>query len=97
VRRLLEQLLPQDHSVTDYEVDVVSDIEMPEEDGFSLIRRVRERPRQRGGHTPAIALSAYARDQDRNRALATGYQVHLAKPAAIGQVISAIADGAPRP
>jgi PAS domain S-box-containing protein len=59
---------------------LVSDIEMPGEDGFSLLRRVRELPESRGGATPAVALTAYAQKADRHRALLAGFQEHLAKP-----------------
>ena len=54
---------------------LVSDIEMPGEDGYSLIRRVRALDHaEQGGHVPAIALTAYGRTQDRTRSLAAGYQ-----------------------
>jgi PAS domain S-box-containing protein len=59
---------------------VVSDIEMPEESGYDFIRRLRELPADEGGLTPAVALTAYARTEDRVRSLATGFQIHLAKP-----------------
>jgi CheY-like chemotaxis protein len=59
---------------------IVSDIGMPGEDGYSLIRRVREWEKGVGGRTPAVALTAYARSEDRMKALAAGYQVHAAKP-----------------
>ena len=59
---------------------VVSDIGMPSEDGYSLIRRVRARPSGRGGSLPALALTAYASHQDRATALAAGFQAHIAKP-----------------
>jgi signal transduction histidine kinase/DNA-binding response OmpR family regulator len=59
---------------------LVSDIGMPGEDGVGLIQRIRELPRDRGGCIPAIALTAYARDEDRSRILAAGFQGHLAKP-----------------
>jgi len=58
---------------------LIADIGMPVEDGYSLIRKVRALPNERG-QTPALALTAYARDDDRKRALSEGYQVHLAKP-----------------
>ncbi|HKQ05528.1 MAG TPA: PAS domain S-box protein [Blastocatellia bacterium] len=60
---------------------LVSDIEMPGEDGYQMIRRIRELAPERGGKTPAVALTAYARADDRMRALAAGYQIHVAKPA----------------
>jgi PAS domain S-box-containing protein len=59
---------------------IVSDIEMPVEDGYSLIRRVRESERARGAHIPAVALTAYGRAEDRARALRAGFQTHVAKP-----------------
>ncbi|HEV2833677.1 MAG TPA: PAS domain S-box protein [Pyrinomonadaceae bacterium] len=59
---------------------LIADIGMPVEDGYSLIRKVRALPSDRGGQTPALALTAYARTEDRIRALSEGYQVHLAKP-----------------
>jgi PAS domain S-box-containing protein len=59
---------------------LIGDIGMPVEDGYALIKKVRALPGDRGGLTPALALTAYARTEDRVRALAEGYQVHLAKP-----------------
>jgi len=59
---------------------LIADIGMPVEDGYSLIKKVRALPREEGGHTPALAVTAYARTEDRIRALSEGYQVHLAKP-----------------
>jgi CheY-like chemotaxis protein len=59
---------------------LIADIGMPVEDGYSLIRKVRALPSDSGGQTPALALTAYARTEDRIRALSEGYQVHLAKP-----------------
>jgi CheY-like chemotaxis protein len=59
---------------------VVSDIGMPGEDGYELIRRLREWEAGSGRRTPAVALTAFARGADRNQALDAGYQVHLAKP-----------------
>ena len=67
--------------VEDWKPDVlVADIGMREEDGYSMIRKVRELPADRGGGTPALALTAYTRTEDRQRALAAGYQEHLGKP-----------------
>jgi PAS domain S-box-containing protein len=59
---------------------VVADIGMPGEDGYSLIGRLRRLPPGKGGQTPAIALTAYAQQQDREQALAAGFNLHLAKP-----------------
>jgi PAS domain S-box-containing protein len=60
---------------------IVSDIEMPGEDGYSLIKKIRALEPLRGGAVPAVALTAYARAEDRMRALSAGYQMHVAKPA----------------
>jgi len=59
---------------------IVSDISMPEIDGYEFIRLVRARTPERGGLIPALALTAYARPEDAARALASGYQAHTAKP-----------------
>jgi PAS domain S-box-containing protein len=59
---------------------MVTDIGMPGEDGYSLIRRVREWERARGAYIPAVALTAYGRVEDRMRALSAGFQMHVAKP-----------------
>jgi signal transduction histidine kinase/ActR/RegA family two-component response regulator len=59
---------------------VISDIGMPDRDGYQLMRAIRALPTERGGRTPAIAVTALARSEDRTRALLSGYQVHLAKP-----------------
>src|SRR5262245_19983639 len=59
---------------------MVTDLGMPGEDGYSLIRRVREWERERDFYTPAVALSAYSRIDDRVRTLKAGFQMHLAKP-----------------
>jgi CheY-like chemotaxis protein len=59
---------------------LVSDIGMPEEDGYSLIRKVRQLPVEQNGRIPALAMTAYARMEDRTRALLAGYQMHLPKP-----------------
>jgi len=68
-------------SVETWKPDVlIADIGMPVEDGYGLIKKVRALPTERGGQTPALALTAYARTEDRVRALSEGYQVHLAKP-----------------
>jgi PAS domain S-box-containing protein len=59
---------------------MVTDIGMPGEDGYSLIRRVREWERAQGAYIPAVALTAYGRVEDRVRALSAGFQMHVAKP-----------------
>ncbi|HKA25333.1 MAG TPA: response regulator, partial [Candidatus Eisenbacteria bacterium] len=59
---------------------LISDISMPEEDGYAMIRRMRALSRESGGALPAIALTALADPYDRMQALEAGYQIHLAKP-----------------
>jgi CheY-like chemotaxis protein len=59
---------------------MVSDIQMPGLDGYTLMRKVREMAPDRGGDIPAIALTAYTRAEDRIRALLAGFQIHIAKP-----------------
>ncbi len=59
---------------------MISDIEMPDGNGFDLIARIRALPTERGGEVPAIALTAYAGVEHARRALASGYQAHVAKP-----------------
>jgi CheY-like chemotaxis protein len=59
---------------------LISDIGMPDRDGYELIRRIRELGPEAGGRTPAIALTAFARSEDRTRAMLAGYQVHISKP-----------------
>jgi len=71
---------------------LVSDLAMPEEDGYSLIRRVRARPSERGGEVPAAALTSYARAEDRARALAAGFQMHVPKPIDPSALVRMIAD-----
>jgi CheY-like chemotaxis protein len=59
---------------------VISDIRMPGMDGLDLMRTIRRLPRDEGGSIPAIALTAHARADDVDRALAAGYQLHASKP-----------------
>ena len=70
---------------------VVSDIGMPEEDGYALIRELRRRPPDRGGRTPAIALTAYARIEDRVRILTAGFQMHVTKPVDPAEMVAVVA------
>ena len=69
---------------------LVSDIGMPGEDGYSLLRRIRQREAPLSA-LPAIAVSAYAREEDRIRALSAGFQVHLAKPFEPAELLAAVA------
>ena len=70
---------------------LLSDIGVPGEDGYSLIRKLRARSAELGGNVPAAALTAYARSEDRIRALAAGFQAHLAKPIDPAEVVATIA------
>jgi len=70
---------------------LLSDIGMPGEDGYALIEKIRSLPPERGGQIPAIALTAYAKNEDSRRALASGYQSHIAKPVEPEMLTSAIA------
>ena len=76
---------------------LVSDIEMPGEDGHSLIRKVRALEHVRGGTTPAVALTAYGRTQDRMLSLTAGYSMHVPKPVDPGELTTIIASLAARP
>ena len=70
---------------------LLSDIGMPEEDGYEFIRKVRQLPPNEGGHTPAAALTAFARSEDRTRALRAGYQAHVAKPVESAELTAVVA------
>jgi signal transduction histidine kinase len=70
---------------------LVSDIAMPDEDGYVLVQRVRRLPASRGGAVPAIALTAYARAPDRDRAIAAGFQHHLSKPVDPAELVAIVA------
>lgn len=70
---------------------LLSDIGMPEENGYDLIRRIRALPIESGGGVPAIALTAFARPEDRSRALAAGFQMHLTKPVEQDELLAAVA------
>jgi len=70
---------------------LISDIGMPGEDGYTLLRKVRALPPERGGRIPAAALTAFARSEDRLRALAAGFQMHIPKPVEIAELVIVIA------
>jgi len=70
---------------------LIADIGMPVEDGYGLIKRLRALPKDRGGDIPAIALTAYARTEDRTRALSAGYQVHISKPVDRENLVAVVA------
>jgi CheY-like chemotaxis protein len=76
----------------DWRPDVlISDVEMPEEDGYSLIRRVRALGAAQGGDVPAVAITAYGRMADRVRLLAAGFNMHVPKPVEPGELMVLLA------
>jgi signal transduction histidine kinase/PAS domain-containing protein/ActR/RegA family two-component response regulator len=75
---------------------LVSDIGMPDVDGYELLRRVRALGGDRGGKVPAIALTAFARSEDRTRALRAGFLVHVSKPVEPSELIATVASVAGR-
>lgn len=70
---------------------LISDLGMPDEDGYSLIKRVRALPLESGGQTPAVALTAYARVEDRLRVLRAGFQLHVHKPVEPLELVTVVA------
>ena len=70
---------------------LVSDIGMPEEDGFVLIEKLRALEPEHGGRIPAVALTAYARAEDRLRVLSAGYNMHVPKPVDPAELVIVIA------
>ena len=70
---------------------LVCDVGMPKMDGYQMIRTLRAKE-ARGDRLPALALTAFARAEDRKRSLIAGYQAHLAKPFDVGELILVIAD-----
>ncbi|WP_438000990.1 response regulator [Sorangium sp. So ce185] len=71
---------------------LVSDIAMPGEDGYALIRKIRALPSAGGGRTPAVALTAYARTEDRTRALRAGFNTHVPKPIEPAELLAVLAN-----
>ena len=76
---------------------MVTDIGMPGEDGYSLIRRVRGWERAHGAYIPTVALTAYGRVEDRMRALSAGFQMHVAKPVEPAELVVVILSLVRRP
>jgi CheY-like chemotaxis protein len=70
---------------------LVSDLGMPGEDGYDLIRRVRQLPAAGGAELPSLAVSAYATEEHRQRVLTTGFQRHLEKPVAAAELVVEVA------
>jgi signal transduction histidine kinase/CheY-like chemotaxis protein len=76
----------------DWRPDVlISDIEMPGEDGYALIQKVRSLDAEGGGSVPAVALTAYGRPEDRHRSTAAGFSVHVPKPVDPAQLVTIVA------
>ncbi len=71
---------------------LLADIGMPEEDGFSLIRQVRALDASAGGQIPAVAITAYVSDQEWQMAIDAGFQMHVAKPIDLTQLVLIIAN-----
>jgi CheY-like chemotaxis protein len=70
---------------------LVSDIGLPDEDGYALVRRLRSKEAERGGFLPAVAMTGFVRAEDRARVLAAGFQVHVPKPIDVTELTAAIA------
>jgi CheY-like chemotaxis protein len=70
---------------------LISDIGMPGEDGYMLMKKLRERESERGGHIPAIALTAYGRREDCQCALSVGYESYIPKPVEQAELLTAVA------
>ncbi len=70
---------------------LISDIGMPEMDGFELLKRIRSLGAARGGRVPAVALTAFARSEDRTRALRAGFLIHLSKPVEPSELVATVA------
>lgn len=75
---------------------VLSDIGMPEADGYEFLRRVRALGEARGGKVPVIALTAFARSEDRTRALRAGFVYHISKPVEPSELIATVASATGR-
>jgi CheY-like chemotaxis protein len=75
---------------------LIADIGMPGEDGYTLMKKLRALEKLRGGHIPAIALTAYARQEDRLRAFSVGYELHVPKPIEPDELLGAVASLANR-
>ncbi len=76
---------------------LVSDVAMPGVDGYALMRTIRAMPSDKGGRTPALALTAYARDSDSEEAFAAGFQRHIAKPVDPSALVAVVASVAGLP
>jgi CheY-like chemotaxis protein len=70
---------------------LVSDIGMPQVDGFELMRRVRSMGPERGGKVPSVALTAFARSEDRRKAMLAGFDMFVSKPVEPGELAAVVA------
>ena len=70
---------------------LISDIGMPGEDGYTLMKKLRARESESGGHIPAIALTAYGRGEDRQSALSVGYEYYISKPVEPAELLAVVA------
>jgi len=70
---------------------LVSDIAMPEEDGYALLKKIRALPPERGGRIPAVALTAHSLVQDRLHSLRAGFQSHVPKPVVPEELVEVVA------
>jgi CheY-like chemotaxis protein len=70
---------------------LISDIAMPDEDGYTLLKKVRAMPPERGGRVPAIALTAHSQVQDRLQSLRAGFQSHVPKPVVPEELVEVVA------
>jgi CheY-like chemotaxis protein len=93
VETVHEALLAARHARPDV---VLCDLTMPGDDGFALIREVRSRRSDQGGAVPAAAVTEYARPEDRERALAACFQIHVAKPVEPSTLLEAVTRLVPR-
>jgi CheY-like chemotaxis protein len=75
---------------------LILDIGMPGEDGYTVLRKLRQSPTEEGRNVPAIALTAFARSEDRRRAFLSGFQMHIAKPVEPSELIAMVASLAGR-
>jgi len=83
-----EALAAFDDAVPDV---LVSDIGLPGQDGYALMREIRKRPRGKGGETPALALTAFAGEEDRRKTATAGFNEYLAKPASPAELVARVA------
>ncbi|MBK1990663.1 PAS domain S-box protein [Sphaerospermopsis aphanizomenoides BCCUSP55] len=84
-------------AISQFHPDIlISDIGMPQEDGYTLIRKVRSLPSHQGGKIPAVAVTAYARAEDRTQALLAGFQLHIPKPVNPAELAAVVANLAGR-